>query len=295
MQLLVTGANGCLGRRLIRVINQRHPESQVVALVRSEQAAARVRQDDLRAEIHIVDYRDARGIAGAGVDCDAIVHLAGIIRETRENSFAMAHEQACEALNRSGLAAKTLVCLGIIGSDAHSPNACLSSRGRSEAILQSGGPPATIIRVPMVLGPGDYAAQSLAARARAKVAWVFRAASLEQPIDSDDVVEAILAALSLAPGNRILALAGPESLTRGALVRRTGQCLGKRPIVISLPLFFGWLLAWLMERISDQPPLTRAMLGVLDHDDRVDTDAACRLLGITLTDLDDTLRKITGS
>ncbi|MCA9511866.1 MAG: hypothetical protein KC560_14240, partial [Myxococcales bacterium] len=37
------------------------------------------------------------------------------------------------------------------------------------------------------------------------------------------------------------------------------------------------------------PPITSAMLGVLQHDDRVDPQPACARLGIALTPLDDTL------
>ena len=38
-------------------------------------------------------------------------------------------------------------------------------------------------------------------------------------------------------------------------------------------------------------PVTRAMLGVLDHDDRIDPQPACAELGLTLTPLDETLRR----
>lgn len=47
--------------------------------------------------------------------------------------------------------------------------------------------------------------------------------------------------------------------------------------------------AALAERLSDDPPVTTAMLGVLEHDDDVDPFPACRRLGLTLTPLDETL------
>ena len=40
------------------------------------------------------------------------------------------------------------------------------------------------------------------------------------------------------------------------------------------------------------PPVTRAMLGVLDHDDAVETTKAARKLGLRLTSLDDMLRAV---
>jgi hypothetical protein len=46
-----------------------------------------------------------------------------------------------------------------------------------------------------------------------------------------------------------------------------------------------------LEALLANPPVTPAMLEVLDHDDRVDPGAACRRLGIELTPLDEMLRR----
>ena len=49
--------------------------------------------------------------------------------------------------------------------------------------------------------------------------------------------------------------------------------------------------AWLGEKLSAAPPVTPAMLGVLEHDDDVDPEPARRALGIELTPLDEALRR----
>ena len=54
MRLLITGANGHLGIRLIRRINETRPSDEVVAIVRSEKAAASLRQEALGADIRVV-------------------------------------------------------------------------------------------------------------------------------------------------------------------------------------------------------------------------------------------------
>lgn len=296
MRLLITGANGHIGRRLIRQVNEKRPELNVIALVRSESAAGRIRQDGLKADVRVVDYADAKAIRGAvaGFDgpVDAIVHLVGIIRETRHNSFEQAHEDACQALVAAELDARQIICLGILGSSVDSANACLASRGRAERILLDAEIPASILRVPMVLGPDDYASRSLAGNARKRFVLTFRAGSLEQPIDSEDVIAAVMACIDLDPENRVIELAGPESLSRGELIRRAGRMLGLRPHVISIPFLFGYCLAWLLESLSASPPVTRAMLGVLDHDDRIDVKPATDELKLTLTSLDETLNRV---
>ena len=130
--------------------------------------------------------------------------------------------------------------------------------------------------------------------ARTRLALSFRAASLEQPIYAGDVVTAIEHAIALAPPLRAtLELAGKTSLSRRALTARSAALLGLGvPTLLSLPLGLGMLIAGLCERLAANPPVSRAMLGVLDHDDAIDPRPACRALGIELTSLDETLRRV---
>ncbi len=57
-----------------------------------------------------------------------------------------------------------------------------------------------------------------------------------------------------------------------------------------LPLALGLLIAAVMDKTMRDPPVTRDMLRILDHDHDVDGRAAAGQLGISLTGLDDTLR-----
>ena len=292
MRLLITGANGHLGGRLIRQINETRPGDEIVAIVRSERAAAALREEGLQVDIRVVSYTDADGIKVAGQGAEVIVHLVGIIKESATNTFEMAHQKTSTALVEANLDASHIVTLGILGSEASSANRCFVSRAASDAILQAGPIPATVIRVPMVLGPGDYASRALAKNGASGLAFCFRSSSLEQHIYSMDVVDAILSAVSLNPADRIIELAGPESLMRKALIKRAGRFLGNKPTVVSLPIALGYLLAWVLEKTSANPPVTAAMLGVLDHDDAIDTRAATNLLGLTHTPLDEMLRRV---
>ncbi len=289
--LAVTGANGHLGRRLLRVLA---PQGPVRALVRSVDAAEQVRRLGLGAtvETRIVDYADPDALAEALQGCTGVAHLVGIIRESRTNLYLDAHQATCAALAAGAARARVaqLVYLSILGAAEDSANACLASRGEAERILARGPVPAVIIRVPMVLGEGDYACSALAARAQRRVNLVLRGASLEQPIYADDVVAAMVRALGLGR-SAVFDLAGPESLSRAELTRRAARILGRHTRVISLPRIAGRAAARVLEAVLAEPPVTRAMLGVLDHDDCVDSDRAAMALGISLTPLNETLRR----
>jgi uncharacterized protein YbjT (DUF2867 family) len=295
-RILVTGANGHLGRRLIRRFAVGPPRAAVRAVVRSERAADRVREACAEdTEIAIVDYADERGVTGAAQGCDAAVHLVGILKEGGTSRYVDAHERATRALAGAAASAglRRVVYLSILGSTGDSSNACLASKGRAERILLDGSVPAVILRVPMVLGSGDIASRVLAQQATsASVRLIDGGRSREQPIDADDVVAAIAAALTRKGLEGVaLDLAGPESLAHRDLVARAAAVLGGNPRIRSLPRALAELAAAALERVRTDPPLTRPMLDVLQHDDVVDVAPACQRLGIELTPLDETLRR----
>lgn len=289
MTVAITGANGHLGQRLIGQLGT----TGVRAIVRSDRARTQVQDVAPGVDVRVVDYGDATGLAEALAGCRQVVHLVGIIKESAANPFEKAHEAACKALVEAAAKAGLdgIVHLSVLGSHPDSANACLASRGRADEILVSGEVSARVIRVPMVLGEGDYASHALARQGRSRVAVTFRASSLEQPIYAGDVADALLHSLEDGFSSGVVELAGPESLPRRALITRAGRLLGQSPTVISLPIGLGLAIAGILE-LGANPPITRAMLGVLDHDDEVDVAPACEILRLELTSLDETIRRV---
>ena len=295
--ILLTGSNGHLGQALLIALAASSPGREVHAVVRSERAASQLLAlpEAARPRIHLLDYADEEALCRAGEGSSAWVHLVGILKETRQARYTDAHERASESLVRAAekTGAERLVSLSILGAAPDSANACLASKGRADAILLDAAVPATVLRLPMVLGAGEIAAVAL--RGKASAAFVFLTGggrSMEQPIDTRDVVAAIRAALcDRGRDSRALDLAGPEALPNRRLVERVAAVLGTDgPRVVPLPLSLVRAFASVVERISENPPLTTAMLGVLEHDDDIDPGPVAAMLGIELTPLDETLR-----
>lgn len=282
----VTGANGNLGRRLLARMPGR-------GAVRSPRALATLEESGCDDAV-IVDYADEDAMAAAMAGCTAVVHLVGVIKENATTSFTVAHEETTQhvirAAERAGI--KKIVYMSIVGSNSDSANACLASKGRAEDALLECSIPAAILRVPMVLGEGDYASRALLARGASAMAFTFRAGSLEQPVYAGNVIDAVVALLA-NDMTGVVELAGPRSLTRRELI----QCASTRGTrVVSIPYGLGWLFAACCERLMANPPLSRAMLGVLDHDDRVDSAAATAAeLGIELTPIEEAIARLKGA
>ncbi|MCP4905027.1 MAG: NAD(P)H-binding protein [bacterium] len=297
--IVVTGANGQLGRTLLaRLAMSGH--SSVRALVRSERARDTVCALGLAPapQIRVVDYTSPREMGAAIAGATAVIHLVGIIKEWPGARYVEAHEQTCHALavaaSRSGV--ERIVYLSILGSTPDSENDCLSSKGRAETLLLDGRVATTVIRVPMVLGGNDPASASLRRSAQAsKLRLIAGGRTLQQPIDARDVIRAILAACTAAPG-RDLALdaGGPECLSHRNLVLRAARLWQNEPRIASIPIGPTRFAVGILDRVLRNPPITRAMFEILQHDDRVDPDILCRSLDLELIPLDQTLSDHVG-
>ena len=301
---LVTGANGNLGRRLIGKLLQDDTDTTVTALVRSTRAQQTIldvvqppsfsAEQQARLRVVVVDYEDTAGIASAAAQCERAVHLVGILKATRAASYEQAHQRSCAALVQAlpDTHISHVTYMSIVGSSASASNACLRSKGEAEDILCQAQQECCVLRVPMVLGEGDYASFALRKRALSRFSFGFRNNSLEQPIYAGDVVDAIVQA-GTGSVDACLDLAGPEVLTRAALTRRAAQVLQRTTTPLSLPIGLGLLFAGILEKLTANPQVTRAMLEVLDHDDEVDPQAAVTALQLAgLTPLDEMLQAV---
>lgn len=296
-RILLTGANGHLGQRWLETTARHGRAIATRALVRSTRAAVQIEAlgPNLQPEeIRVVDYKDPSGLAAAAEGCNAAIHLVGILKRTPSTSYEDAHEATCRALAAASESAglRQIVYPSIFGAAAESANPCLASKGRAERILLEASTATTVLRLPMVLGPGDRATRALAGQARARfVPLAGGGTSLQQPIDVRDVVDALAGAVRASPPrNAVLELGGPEVLPHSELIARAAEIVGGRPRILTVPLGLVRGLGSALEAIFADPPLTRTVLDVLQHDDSIDNAAACAALGLEPRDLDATLR-----
>ncbi len=287
---LVTGANGVLGRALLTRLRD-EDDTRVVAAVRSERAAERVRELGMDVEIAMVPEPSV-SVGDALVGVDVVAHTVGILKESATNRYVDAHEGSiralCEGAERADC--RRVVYLSIVGADPESPNPCLASKGRAEAILLERLPGSLVLRLPMVLGGGDPASAALRARARAgRTRLLGGGHARDQPIDVRDAAAAISAALRKPEVCGALDLAGPEALPHRVLLLRVAERLGTSPSIGTVPVALARGVAWIAERLTRDPPVTVAMLDVLLQDDALDSSDAWAALGLSPRPLDESL------
>lgn len=294
-RIVVTGANGAIGRAIVRAGLARHGV-EVVAAVRSERAAREVPPiPDGRGRIATIRYDAPTGMDGALAGAAALVHLPGVLVERRGSSYEQANVEttrtAAAAARRSGIA--KLVLVSACGADTRSPNRFFSSKGIAERLVRDSGIAYAIVRAPLVLGPGTEGSRALARETARRTAHLPGGGrTLHQPLDVGDLAEAVLNA-ALDPDvarDRVVDLAGPESLSYRELVERAAALRGHRVRVRSVPV--GPLRALLaLRRRLLGPGFDRDALDVLLTDTWVDVEAAAGALGIQPRPLEATIRR----
>ncbi len=264
-----------------------------MAVVRSERAASSL--NDLRGvDVRVVAGDDAGGLAAVIQGASSVVHLAGILIESRDATYEQANVGATAAVvaacQRAGV--PHLVLVSAIGADVHSSNRYRRSKGEGERVVERSGLNATIIRTPILLGPGSAGAAAIvrtAGSGRAKLlgggGYVMR------PLDLDDLSRAILVACDRRPsGVHVHELAGPEPVAYRDLIQRAAAMMGREVTLGAVPIWIAKLGAAVRSRLNGGG-ITPTVIDVITANEHVARNADVDL-GITLTPLAETLTKI---
>jgi nucleoside-diphosphate-sugar epimerase len=167
---LVTGATGFIGAHLVRELNQQGVA--VRCLVRS--TSNRTALEPHRPEFFVGDLCDAEALRRATTDCDVVFNLAGTTKALRREGFQKANVSGAETIGRVCASAGTPPVLVHVSSLAAAgpsgdgqprveadPVAPVSHYGRSKLEgedrlrVWADRLPLSIVRPPIVLGPGD--------------------------------------------------------------------------------------------------------------------------------------------
>jgi uncharacterized protein YbjT (DUF2867 family) len=291
MTLAITGANGSVGQNLLSHLAERG-DTDVVACVRSDRAAASLPRSP-RLAVRVASYDDVAGLAEALSGASSVVHLAGILIEWKGSDYERANVGTTLALVEAARAAgvEHVVLVSVIGASVASSNRYFSSKGEAERAVAASGISATIIRTPILLGPGTAGAASLVRTVgRGKARLLGGGRYTMRPLDVDDLSEAILGACRSRPqGVTTYELAGPEPVSYRTLLERAATVAGRPVSFGATPIWLAKLAAEVMSTLKGGG-LSPTVIDVITADEVVPENAD-RALGITLTPLSETLRK----
>ena len=280
MNVVVFGASGTVGRPLLAELTREH---DVVAVSRAQ------RDEASGVTWKTADATDRGSVARALEGAEVVYYLVHSLgRSDFEAEDLKAAETTALEAERAGI--KQLVYLGGLGDDSPDLSTHLRSRRETGKRLSSTTVPVTTLRAAMVVGRGSAAFETIVAlvnRLPAMVTprWV---STRTQPVALPDVVAYLSGVCGLdAALGADYDVGGPEVMTYREMIERIARLLGKRPLIVEVPVLTPHLSSlWLHLVTPVNAGVARPLIEGLRSETIVYDDRIRELLPIELTPFD---------
>jgi uncharacterized protein YbjT (DUF2867 family) len=264
-RVAIAGADGFVGRALAHALARSH---SVVGLV----GETRARKAVTRLEWRVVDLFNLRETENALVGVDVAVYViqsvpppAHLTQGESSDLDLICADNFARAAARSGVGHIAYLGCLLPKTNRRGLSSYFESRLEIERTLGSHGVPLTTLRAGIILGPDGMGFETLVRLGRRPLLlcprWI---RSLSQAIARADVVALLEFALGRPDlAGRAYDIAGPNVASYAELLRMTGEALGRRPRILTLPfraakLSTLWLSATLSEPLSRVRPMVEA-------------------------------------
>lgn len=291
MHVLVTGATGFVGGRLVPVLLEAGHDCTVLT-----RDAARY---DGPTDVRVVegDLLEPGSFETAVEDCAAAYYL---VHSMSSADFESRDRRAARNFSRAASEAdlSRVIYLGGLGTDAEALSAHLRSRHEVETILAEGEYDLTTLRAAVIVGEGGASfemvhqfVEHLPTFLTLPLPTAVRTRC--QPIAIADVVAYLAGVLDVpATRGRTFDIGGPEVLTYRELIQRVARATGRHLLVVAIPGISERTSAYWMARLTDVPePIVYALMRGLDNTVVVENGGIDEFVSIEHTPLDSAIER----
>ena len=251
MRILIVGASGYIGGRLVPLLQARGHD-----LVLMSRDARHLAARFPTARVVAADLLDPATLPPALEGIEVAYYLAHSMG-AGERGFAERDRQAArnfaEAAQRAGVG--RIIYLGGLGDDAADLSHHLASRHETGAELAAHGVPVTEFRAAIIIGSGSASFEilrHLTERLPIMITprWV---ATRCQPIGIRDVLDYLAGALEHPEVAGVVEVGGPDVLSYGDMMRTYARLRGLRRLMIPVPVLTPRLSSYWVNLVSPVP------------------------------------------
>lgn len=296
MRVLVTGGTGVVGHAAVTALLE---EGHKVRLL-SRHAERDARRWEARVEAFPGDVSKPSTLRGAADDCDAVLHVVGIVGDPPPGL-------TLDAVNVDGTRnimaeaerarVRRFIFVSSLGADGGKSEYHRSKYRAEQAVKQFRGG-WIIVRPGNVYGPGDDEISLLLRMVRTLpvVPVIAGGEQKFQPIWHEDLGRVLALAVERTDlHGRELDVAGPERTTQNDLLERLAALTDRDPIRLPLPGFLADIGSKLASAVGAPVPFNESQLVMLREGNVIDDPAHNALesvFGITPTTLDEGLKML---
>ncbi len=216
-------------------------------------------------------FTDDRKLGMALTSCDAVAHLVGINRETSKGDYHRVHVESTVKIIHAARKAsvKKLILVTYLKARPRCLSAYLESKWEAEEIVRNSDLDYTILKPPMIFGPGDHMVSHIARSL--ETVPIFAPVGILQkkirPVAVKDMCDIMMTALKTDRLSRqTYAVLGPEELTLGDCVKRVAKVMRKPVLVAPAPSICHYMMATVLEKASNDPLISLAQVRMLAED-----------------------------
>ena len=297
MRIAITGGTGFVGRNLAHRLLADGHEVVLIARGRNRTDTAIRTQPGVTMIEAALD--DVEALAAAFSGCDGLAHCAGINREIEGQTYRRVHVEGTrnvvEAARRAGV--KKIAFVSFLRARPDCGSGYHESKWAAEEIVRGSGLDYTVFKCGVVFGRGDHMLDHLSHAFHTFPLFAF-VGFHDRPIRPNAVEEvAHVLQASLVHGalsRQTVAVLGPETLTLREAVARVARVVGRRPLMFRMPVWFHYVLGWVVERVMTVPLVSVAQVRMLSEglaEPCPPCDALPAELAPTLRFTDDLIRK----
>ncbi|MBI5453292.1 MAG: complex I NDUFA9 subunit family protein [Deltaproteobacteria bacterium] len=289
--ILMTGGTGFVGTHLAIELASR--SYKAVCLARDPKKAAPLAQKGV--SFVKGDVTDPATLPPAFKDVDTVIHLVGILVESKGATYRRVHVEGTrnvvEACLKAGV--KRYIHISALGTRKDAVSEYHRTKWEAEEIVRSSGLDYTILRPSVMFGEGDKFTNTFASAMRLSPFVIVpgNGKNRMQPIFVKDVAKALAASVGMeATKGKTYEIAGPKALSFDEIIDAIAGAIGRKRLKVHAPMPLMCIGAAFMEKFLSHPPLTRDALLMLEEDNVTDRNALPDVFGIKPTGLVEGMR-----
>ena len=281
MNIFITGANGFIGRHIVKKLENQH--HSIIACCRNSRPGSSKKASTTILQLDFKDMLTANNWLAYLRDIDVVINCVGIIAETRQQSFQTLHTHVPIALFHAAEQAKVkkIIQISALGADDSAQSAYHLSKKAADDELQSLNLDWMILQPSIVYGQGAQSMALFHALAALPIlALIDGGKQLMQPVHVKDVAETVARCIeTTTPMQQTLELVGPDKISYAQLLRSLRKRLQKNPAfeftfpgeLAERTVFLGALL--------DEPTLKAENIAMLRRGNHANAQAISDFLG----------------